>query len=168
MNMRPKVRPLWQRVPIMAGLSGLAAYKALHLPTSILPRDFKSIVKNWDYEMFSMLIGSGVSRAFIDQPSYFEMPKTIESKADVAPEFRLSHDQLKQFYTRGYLGPFDAFSREQMQSFRHDLLAVENTKSQTYNFVTPRDRHFEVPRLWNYMKSPAVTERAAQLLGPDL
>lgn len=168
MNMRPKVRPLWQRVPIMAGLSGLAAYKALHLPTSILPRDFKSIVKNWDYEMFSMLIGSGVSRAFIDQPCYFKMPKTIESKAEVAPEFRLSHEQLKQFYTQGYIGPFDAFSREQMQNFRHDLLAVENTKSQTYNFVTPRDRHFEMPRLWHYMKSPAITERVAQILGPDL
>jgi len=152
----------------MGGLAGLAAYKALGLPRSILPRDLKAVVNNWDYEMFSMILKSGVTRAYIDQPSYFEMPKKVESKADVSNEYRLSHDQLKSFYTNGFIGPFDAFSPGQMQNFRNDLLAVEDTNSETYGFKTPRDRHFEMPRLWNYMKSPAITERVAQILGPDL
>ncbi len=168
MNMQPKLRPWWKRAPIAAGLGAMAAYKALHLPTSILPRDFKSIVRNWDYDMFSMLIKSGVTRAYIDQPCEFKMPATITPKAEVGPEFRLSQTELKRFYTQGFLGPFDAFTPGQMRDFKEDLLAIEKTPSQTYGFVTPRDRHFENPRLWNYMKSPAITERLAQLLGPDL
>lgn len=168
MNMHPKKRPLWQRIPIMAGLGGLWAYKALRLPTGILPRDFKAIVRNWDHEMFAKLIGSGVTRAYIDQPCYFKMPAKIEPKAEVAPEYRLSHAELKRFYTDGYLGPFDAFTPGQMQDFKKDLLAVEKAPSEAYGFVTPRDRHLEMPRMWNYLKSPAITERIAQILGPDL
>ena len=47
MNMSPKVRPLWKRVLLMVGTSILWAYKALHLPRAILPRDLKSVVSNW-------------------------------------------------------------------------------------------------------------------------
>lgn len=168
MNMHPKVRPFWQRMPLCAGLGGLMAYKASGLPRNILPRDIKAIVNNWDYSMFRELIGSGLTSAYIDQPCTFKMPAKIEAKADVAPEFRMSQEQLKGFYTNGFAGPFDAFSREQMLDFKADLLAIENRVNKTYNFVTPRDRHFEMPRLWNYMKSPAITERVAQILGPDL
>lgn len=168
MNMAPKVRPLWKRIPIMGGLAGLMAYKALKLPTSILPRDLKAVVKNWDYEMFTTLLKSGVTSAIIDQPCYFKMPEKIESKAQVAPEYQFSQAQLEGFYRDGFIGPIDVFSPEQMKDFKHDLLAIEKTESKTYGFVTPRDRHFEMPRLWNYMQHPGVTERLAQLLGPDL
>jgi non-heme Fe2+,alpha-ketoglutarate-dependent halogenase len=168
MNMSPKVRPLWQRLPLMAGTFVLLVYKALHLPKSILPRDFKSIVTNWEYEMFWVLIKSWFKKAYIDQPCYFKMPTKIAPKCEVAPEFRLSHTDLKAFYEKGYIGPFDAFAREQMLDFKGELLAMEKTTSKTYGFETPRDRHFECPRLWNYMKHPAITERCAQILGPDL
>jgi len=144
------------------------AYKALGLPRSILPRDIKSIVNNWDYEMFTKLIGSGVTKAFIDQPCYFKMPDRVAPKAVVAPEHQMSIKDLKSFYENGYAGPFTVFSPEEMKDFKQDLLAMENTESKTYGFVTPRDRHFETPRLWNYMKSPQVTDRIAQILGPDL
>ena len=55
-----------------------------------------------------------------------------------------------------------------MAAFRNELLTIESTTSETYGFVTPRDRHLEMPQLWNYLSSPAITERLAQLLGPDL
>ena len=58
MNMSPKVRPLWQRLLLMFGTRLLWAYKVLHLPRFILPRDIKSVVKNWTHEMFWMLIKS--------------------------------------------------------------------------------------------------------------
>lgn len=144
------------------------AYKALHLPRRPLPRALRSIVTNWDYRMFSMLLRSGLMRAYIDQPCEFRMPESFEPKAEVAPELRLTTDQLRSFYENGYLGPFDAFTREDMADFRDEMLAMEQSRSETYNFKTPRDRHFESPRLWNYMQSPAITERLAQLLGPDL
>ncbi|QDT69412.1 Phytanoyl-CoA dioxygenase (PhyH) [Planctomycetes bacterium MalM25] len=168
MNMHPKVRPLWQRLPICGALAGLRAYQAMGLPTGILPRDIKAIVRNWDPRMFNKLIGSGLTEAYIDQPCEFKQPTRIESKADVAPEHRLSHDQLRSFYKNGFVGPIDVFTPEQMRDFKKDLLAIEETPSKTYGFVTPRDRHLEMPRMWNYLKSAGVTDRIAQLLGPDL
>jgi non-heme Fe2+,alpha-ketoglutarate-dependent halogenase len=168
MNMSPKVRPLWLRVLLMFGTSILWAYKTLHLPRFILPRDIKSVVNNWTNEMFWTLIKSRFTEASIDQTCYFKMPSSFKPKAQVAPKFQLSEKDIKLFYTQGFLGPFDAFSHDEMMDFKKEVLALENEKSKTYGWATPRDRHFESPRLWNYMKQPAITERCAQLLGEDL
>ena len=168
MNLHPKLPPLWQRAIILPFLLGLMAYKALHLPRNILPRALRSIVTHWDYSMFWVLIKSGLTRAYIDQPCTYHMPDSFAPKVLVEPKYQLDAEQIKQFCEDGYIGPLDAFSPEEMADFREELLAVEQTKSETYGFVTPRDRHFEMPRLWNYMTSPAITERLAQLLGPDL
>ena len=80
----------------------------------------------------------------------------------------MSETEIRQFYTQGFLGPFDAFSHDEMMDFKREVLALEKRSRKTYGWVTPRDRHFESPRLWNYMKYPAITERCAQMLGPDL
>ena len=168
MNLHPKPRPFWQRVIIIPALCVLMGYKAFHLPRKMLPRALRSIVTNWSYSMFWMLIRSGVTRAYIDQPCEFKVPDSFEPKLAVEGEYHLAAHQIEEFYRNGFIGPFDAFSREEMADFRHEMLAVENTKSKTYDFCTPRDRHFEMPRLWNYMTSAAITERVAQLLGPDL
>ncbi|HCK41709.1 MAG TPA: hypothetical protein DHW22_08765, partial [Planctomycetaceae bacterium] len=105
--------------------------------------------------MFWVLIKSGVSRAYIDQPCRFLMPDSFSSKVLVAPKYQLGEQQIRNFCEDGFIGPFDAFSPEDMADFRIDLLSIENTKSKTYGFCTPRDRHLEMPRLWNYMKHPA-------------
>lgn len=168
MNLHPKLRPLWQRILILPALAWLMAYKALHLPRRILPRAIRSIVTHWDYSMYWMLLKSGLTRAYIDQPCKFKMPDTFEPKVQVDPKYQLTSDQIRQFNEQGFTGPFPAFSREEMADFRNEMLAIENTKSKTYDFCTPRDRHFEMPRLWNYMTNAAITERVAQLMGPDL
>ena len=168
MNLHPKPRPLWQRVIAIPALTLFMVYKALRLPTGFLPRDIRAIIQNWDFRIFWTLISSGLTRAYIDQPCEFKMPESCEPKVIVDPKWRLSEKQIRGFYENGFIGPLDAFSREEMQDFRNDMLEAEKSVSKTYNFVTPRDRHFENPRLWNYMKSPAITERLAQLLGPDL
>jgi non-heme Fe2+,alpha-ketoglutarate-dependent halogenase len=168
MNLHPKVRPLWQRLLIVPSLCVLMVYKALHLPRKILPRALRSIVTHWHYRMFWTLISSGVSRAYIDEPCEFRMPTTLEPKAEVESKYQFKSAELKQFYEDGFIGPIDAFSSEEMADFRNEMLAIEHTKSETYGFCTPRDRHLEMPRLWNYMTHPAITERVAQLLGPDL
>jgi non-heme Fe2+,alpha-ketoglutarate-dependent halogenase len=168
MNLHPKLRPRWQRAALTPPLAGLMAYKALGLPKRILPRALRSIVTHWDYAMFAKLLGSGLTRAYIDQPCEFHMPAEVGPKAEVAPEYRLSAEQLRSFYQDGFLGPLDAFTPAEMASFRSVMLENEHTPSATYGFATPRDRHFELPQLWNYMRSPAITERVAQLLGPDL
>ena len=141
MNMSPKVRPLWQRVLLMFGTSLLWAYKALHLPRFILPRDIKSVVNNWTHEMFWILIKSRFTKASIDQTCYFKMPATFKPKAQVPPQYQLPEKDIKLFYTQGFLGPFDAFSHDEMMDFKREVLALENEKSKTYGWATPRDRH---------------------------
>ncbi len=118
--------------------------------------------------MFWVLIRSGITRAYIDQPCEFKMPDSFEPKAQVEPQYQLTTDQIRRFNEEGFIGPFDAFSREEMADFHNEMLAAENTKSKTYDFCTPRDRHFEMPQLWDHMTSSAITERVAQLMGPDL
>ena len=168
MNLHPKPRPLWQRALALPILTLLMAYKALRFPTGFLPRDIRAIIKNWDFRIYWVLISSGLSRAYIDQPCEFKMPESCEPKVVVEPKYRLTEKQIRQFYQDGFIGPLDAFSREEMADFRQAMLEAEQSVSQTYGFVTPRDRHFENPRLWDYMKAPAITERLAQFLGPDL
>ncbi|TWU24701.1 Phytanoyl-CoA dioxygenase (PhyH) [Bythopirellula polymerisocia] len=168
MNMHPKVRPLWQRALIIPVLGMLLVYKALKLPRRILPRDLRAIVRNWHYSMFWTLIKSGLTQAFIDEPCTFNTSGKHFPKAEVAPEFRMTEDDFTQFHRDGFIGPFDAFSKEEMAQLRQEMLAVENANSETYGFVTPRDRHLESPRLWEHMNHPAIVERVAQILGPDL
>ena len=151
-NLHPKERPLWQRAICLPAIASLMAYKGLHLPRGVLPRALRSIVTKWDYRMFSMLLGSGLTRAYIDQPCELRMADSFSPKTEVAPDLQLTADQIRSFYENGYLGPFDAFTREDMADFRDEMLAMEKTRSETYGFKTPRDRHFESPRLWNYMK----------------
>jgi len=141
MNMSPKVRPLWMRLLLMFGTSLLWAYKTLHLPRFILPRDIKSVVNNWTNEMFWTLIKSRFTEASIDQTCYFKMPISFKPKAQVAPKFQMSEKDIKLFYTQGFLGPFDAFSHDEMMDFKKEVLALENEKSKAYGWATPRDRH---------------------------
>lgn len=168
MNMAPKLRPLWKRALILPALAFLMVYKASHLPRGFFPRDLRSILNNWHYSQFWMLIKSGLTRTYIDEPCTFRMPEKIAPKAEVAPEFRFTEEQLKSFYENGFIGPIDAFSPSEMAEFREEMLAAENAVSPTYGFVTPRDPHFDMPKVWEFMKSPQITERVAQLLGPDL
>ena len=168
MNLQPKVRPVWQRALIVPSLFLLMVYKALRMPKRILPRALCSIVTHWHYKMFWTLISSGATRAYIDEPCEFRMPDSFTPKVEVEPEYQFTEQEIRQFCEDGFIGPLDAFSREEMADFRTDMLAVEFTRSRTYGFCTPRDRHLEMPRLWSYMTHPAITERLAQLLGPDL
>lgn len=168
MNMAPKPRPLWQRIPAMVGLSVLALWKFCRLPSFFLPRAFRSIVQNWTWEMFWVLISSRITRTPIDQTCRYKPPASFEPRIKTRPEFQLTEDQIRGFHEKGYIGPFDAFSPEELKEFREELVAAQDTVSKTYNFVTPRDRHFEMPSLMEKMRSPAIVDRAAQLLGPDL
>ena len=95
--------------------------------------------------MFTMLLGSGFTRAYIDQPCTLRMPTEFKPKADVPKPHQLSQQELKDFYVNGFIGPFDCFNPTEMAGFKKEMLAMEKTKSKTYDFVTPRDRHFEAP-----------------------
>jgi hypothetical protein len=156
MNLAPKKRPLPVRILFCVGLWGFLLWKVLHLPTFFLPRAFRAIIENWTYSMYWAVFRSVAKRVYVDQPCRYKQPANYAPKAKVAEKYRLDERTIRQFHQDGFIGPFDAFTPEEMQSIRRRLVEIEKTKSKTYNFVTPRDRHLEEPELMELMCHPAI------------
>lgn len=150
------------------GLCFLYGWKKLGLPQLFLQNKIWAIVKNWSDQAFKILIKSNITRAYPDQVCTLKKPADCSPKVETEPEHRLDKKDIEFFYDNGYLPPFDAFSEEEMAAFGAEILKVREQPSKTYGFVTDRDRHFEMPSMMEFIHRPAIIERAAQLLGPDL
>lgn len=164
----PRDRPLWQRLILLSGVLLVAFWKLLHLPQRIWPAPVRSLFNNWTWAMFGVVIQSRVQRAYIDQPCVFTMPAVVAPKAEVDPQFRMSEEELAGFYRNGFAGPYDVLDGAQVEALARDLMVARGRPSRTYGQRTDRDLHFEVERMQECMRQPAIVERAAQLLGPDL
>ena len=138
------------------------------LESLLLGRQMWSIVSNWTEPMFLVLIKSNITRAYPDQTCTLKKPADCSPKTEADAEVRLSKEDIEGFYDRGYLPPFDAFSEDEISAFGEEIRKVREEPSETYGFVTDRDRHFEMPTMMELLRRPAILERAAQLLGPDL
>lgn len=162
----PRERPLWQRLGLMIGILVLAGWKFLRLPRSLWFREARCLMENWTWGMFGVVLKSFVTRAYIDQPCRF-VPVPLTNSVSVAPEYRLSPEEIQGFNEKGFIGPFDAFPLNQVKRNAIELLWRRKFPSRL-GIVTDRDRHFDTPVLLEMMRHPAILERAAQLLGPDL
>lgn len=164
----PVRRPFGTRTLMVAGLAFLAAWKASRLPRRKWPQPMRGILQNWTWSMFRVLVGSWITRAYIDQPCTLHTPEPLVPKAAVDPRYALSESELRFFYDNGYLGPYPAFSSEQVEPLARSLMRRRTQPSYVYGFPTDRDLHFEDDLLLDFLAEPAILERAAQLLGPDL
>ena len=81
---------------------------------------------------------------------------------------RLSRDEVDFFVANGYLGPFAAMSPDEMAPIRHEI----DTKILTSDGPSPRSRfqsrHIDSPVMYDLAVHPAIIDRIACLLGPDL
>lgn len=118
--------------------------------------------------MYGVVIGSWVTRAYIDQPCVYKPPPDFSPKADVDPKYRLSAEEIRSFHENGFIGPFDAFSTSEVESLIRVLSWKRRLPSENFHIVTDRDLHLESPQMMEFMRSPAILERAAQILGPNL
>lgn len=164
----PKVRPLWLRSVYAAGLMFIFAWRTVRLPSRVWPSPLREILENWTPAMYGAVIGSWVTKAYIDQPCRLRAPETPAPLVETADRYRLSQEDLDFFYDKGYLGPYDAMSAEEAKILGRLLLAKRSAPSATFGIVTDRDLHLETPEMRAFMKRPEIVERAAQLLGPDL
>ena len=131
----------------------------------------KRIFKNWDREMLERYVSSNGTELPHDQICQLRTPDPLEPKTvdGVAPEHRLADDELVQFYRDGYLKPFKAFDPDYIAAFGERLLERRKQPSRVYPGGDPdRDRHLEMPEMMRLICHPAITDRCAQLLGPDL
>ncbi|HEY8156632.1 MAG TPA: phytanoyl-CoA dioxygenase family protein [Myxococcota bacterium] len=84
-----------------------------------------------------------------------------------APE-GLSPEQLACFERDGFLGPFTALAPEEMAERYPVFLKALLHPSPVYGFRTVRDHHLGCRALFETCRRPAIVERVASILGPDL
>lgn len=91
------------------------------------------------------------------------------SPSVLSPDYRLTQEQLKSFHEDGFIGPFQVCTPEKMSEIRSKIESeVLNTPSDLYGFDTGRDRHLDRQVIYDLITHPAIGERVAQILGPDL
>ena len=154
-----------------AVMRGLLAAEKAGLPAALTPsKKLKGIRKYWTEEMMRRFIASGGTELPHDEICTLSPPDPLVPKTDdVAPENRLSTEELAEFYKTGYLKPFKVFEPEEIRDFGRRLLKRTEGPSEVYPGGDPhRDRHLEMPEMMRLIAHPAITDRLAQLLGPNL
>lgn len=148
-------------------MSYILLLKALHLPSKWFSNRIKRIMDNWTYRMLWTYISSFGTRAYLDQPCEYKII-TDKPKTAVEDKFKLPSEKIKEFHTKGFLGPFTAISEEEMSVFRTRLEKELDISSKAFGFKTVRDRHLDAPFIMDLFSKPEITEVLAQLLGPDI
>jgi non-heme Fe2+,alpha-ketoglutarate-dependent halogenase len=162
---------LWnviRSVVISLTVLGLLLLRPLKFLYPLFPRGLRETLRAWDYHMLWTTLRSFGRRIYVDQPCTLRDPPSYEPRVQTDPRYALSAADIRKFYEQGFLGPFDAFTPEEVASFREEVRQVIHSPSQVYGFVTGRDRHLDSPVLDRIMRHPAMVERLAQILGPDL
>lgn len=128
----------------------------------------REFLRYWTPRMLRTFVESNGQRVFIDQDCTLRRDVPTAPLADVDARWRLTDAELAQFYRDGFIGPLTAISPAEMDVFRAELDAELARPSKTFGFQTVRDRHFDMPSMVELFRNPAITERLAQLLGPNL
>lgn len=92
--------------------------------------------------------------------------------------FSLSNEEIEQFKKDGFIGPFDAYEKDEMNAHWRKLrgklfdqskaiYSSQNAQSGATNLAN-YDRHFDVPFLKQHIKNPRIVDRLASLVGPDI
>jgi non-heme Fe2+,alpha-ketoglutarate-dependent halogenase len=153
----------------VTGVAAVALRRRLRIPRSLLLlRKLRRIDEHWTDAMIRDFVRSFGGRLPIDQPCRLQAPSDPNPRVDVPAPHRLAVRDVQGFYERGFLPPFPAVDAATADRLRECVLARRTEPSEVYGFVTDRDRHLDTPALLELMRSPAITDRLAQLLGPDL
>ncbi len=174
----------WVFISLNLGLSRLTW---LHdwLPT----RMRESLLIGWNDEMRREAFRSMGKRMYLDVPCELPLPKKLAPLCETEPEYRFESEQLRDFYVKGWAGPFDLLSKGEAASLREIVEEVRTTRTSSVyalgeghtaatagplsveaveECVNTRDRHLDCPELWELFHRPEIVERLAQFLGPDL
>ena len=143
-------------------------WRLLRLPAAPLPAKARVYLKHWDASMMWLVLRSLGRRSFIDQPCRMTVPASFEPKAAVDEAYRLTPGEIRDFYTRGFLEPFTVLDGQKAAEVYRTLRHKMTKPSRIFGFPSVRDRHLDSRALMGLIQQPAIVERAAQLLGPDL
>ena len=87
------------------------------------------------------------------------------------PKHKLTRAQVRQYHSQGWLGPFTLITKTEMAKVARELTAeiLEPVKQQgldeDHYF---HNRHLDNRCVWELISNPALVEKVASILGPDL
>jgi non-haem Fe2+, alpha-ketoglutarate-dependent halogenase len=91
--------------------------------------------------------------------------------------FALSSKELEQFHRDGYIGPFDLYEPEEIEShlrkLRPKLLSTKNAiygqkgAASGITNLANYDRHLDIDFLGQHITRPEIVDRVRSILGPD-
>jgi chlorinating enzyme len=177
---------------LLAGYA-LARMKPLH---PLLPAKVRyNLPVSWNWKMLSTFVGSGRRNIYIDVHTKLDAPASYRPAVKADPRWAMSESEIRGFWERGFAGPFKLLEREAMREVaprmwqlwekdssiypRNSYTYSGSTKqgadaselsNETYarKGLNARDKHLENDELMSLYSHPAIVERMAQLLGPDL
>ena len=83
--------------------------------------------------------------------------------------YQLSVEEIDYFHKNGFVGPFQLCPPDEWEAVRSRIeQEAIGSVSSVYGFETGRDRYLDSRAVYDMITHPAITERLAQLLGPDL
>ena len=178
--------------PLLFGFA-LSQLKFLH---SALPDRLRyQLPLSWTPHMLRTFLGSRRKRIYIDVHTRLNLPKSYAPRAESPPEHRLTPDEIRSFWERGFSGPHTLMPPEDMARLQKHMWSLWDKPSSTYppgsydyvgstersddtsemsnqeyatKGLNARDKHLEDGKLLDLYADPAIVERIAQLLGPDL
>jgi non-heme Fe2+,alpha-ketoglutarate-dependent halogenase len=110
---------------------------------------------------------AGAIRGALCDAAAHESVAQAASEAD--PRAGLSRRERDAWLERGYLGPYTLVTPEEMASIREridaDIFTGEAARPASER---NHDRHLDHPSVWRLCSHPALVERVAGLIGPDL
>jgi chlorinating enzyme len=178
--------------PLVAGYM-LAKMKPLHplLPAKLRYR----LPTSWNWKMLSTFVGSRRRNVYIDVHTTLDLPESFKPAVTTDAEWAMPEAQIRQFWERGYAGPFKLLDPAEMRQVAPRLWGLWEADSQIYprnsygyagsktksadatemdnetyarKGLNARDKHLQDDELMSLYAHPAIVERMAQLLGPNL
>jgi chlorinating enzyme len=178
--------------PLVVGYA-LSQLKPLH---PLLPDKVRySLPVSWNWKMMSTFLGSGRRQVYIDVHTKLDLPASYQPAVEADPLWAMTEAEIRGFWDRGFAGPFKLLEPEQMRAVAPRLWRLWESESRTYppnsykyvgskvksadsteldnetyarKGLNARDKHLEDDELMSLYAHPAIVERMAQLLGPNL
>lgn len=150
---------------------------------------------SWTPHMLRTFLGSRRKRIYIDVHTRLNPPASYKPRAQSPVEWQMTEDEIRGFWDRGFAGPYTLLPPEEMAKLQERMWGLWNKPSSTYppgtykyvgtshnvegaqemsneeyatKGLNARDKHLEDGVLLDLFAHPAIVERIAQLLGPDL
>jgi chlorinating enzyme len=178
--------------PLVAGYV-LSQLKPIH---PYMPERLRySLPLAWNWKMISTFLGSKRRYVYIDVHTELDRPASYAPLVKTDPRWAMTEDEIRAFWDKGFAGPFKLLEPEQMREVTPRMWKLWEADSRTYprntykytgttvkgadatemdnetyarKGLNARDKHLEDDELMSLYAHPAIVERMAQLLGPDL